>query len=417
MRAGGLGAAAAALAGTPACSVPTGSTGRQMTLWYWTSGLSDKVVGEARRKFTAVDLRPVQIGGYFRSKLLTNMAGRAYVPDITGLKGEDMASYHANADQFMDLRALGADALADRYLPWKWRECITSQGRMIGFPIDVGPTAHYYRPDVFERAGLPTEPDDVAAQMSSWDTYFAAGRRLRKKVPGASMILGMTDVFQYAIGQSTERFVDKDKHFIGDGEHVRHAWDLAVRAKRMGITSHLRPGSPDQTAALAKGRLPSQLNPSWWSADLKLSAPGSKGKWRVARMPGGPANYGGSFLAITKYCRKPEQAFEIITWLLDADNQTRGFTDAGLFPSTPASYTHKAMRAPDPFFGGQVTVDVFGPAAEKIPVAYNSPYDVAVSQPIRDEIVNINDLGKDPDDAWRDAMSKVRRIADHLGVS
>ena len=44
------------------------------------------------------------------------------------------------------------------------------------------------------------------------------------------------------------------------------------------------------------------------------------------------------------------------------------------------------MREPDPFFGGQVTIDVFGPAAQKIAVAYNSPYDFALGQPVKDEI-------------------------------
>ncbi|MGW2944053.1 sugar ABC transporter substrate-binding protein, partial [Streptomyces sp. NPDC001226] len=88
-----------------------------------------------------------------------------------------------------------------------------------------------------------------------------------------------------------------------------------------------------------------------------------------------------------------------------------------LFPSTPASYGLGQLREPDPFFGGQVTMDVFGPAAQKIAVAYNSPYDVALGQPIKDEIKNVGVLGKDPKKAWSDAMSKCRRIAEHLGVS
>jgi cellobiose transport system substrate-binding protein len=77
----------------------------------------------------------------------------------------------------------------------------------------------------------------------------------------------------------------------------------------------------------------------------------------------------------------------------------------------------KKLREPDAFFGDQVTMDVFGPAAQNIPVAFNSPYDIALSTPINDELRNFSVLGKDPDKAWRDAMSKCRRIADHLGVS
>jgi cellobiose transport system substrate-binding protein len=75
------------------------------------------------------------------------------------------------------------------------------------------------------------------------------------------------------------------------------------------------------------------------------------------------------------------------------------------------------VRVPDPFFGGQDTMDIFGPAAQKITVAYNSPFDIALGQPLKDEIKNVGVLGKDPKKAWSDAMSKCRRISDHLGVS
>lgn len=417
LRAGLATTAAATLGGTTAgCSVPSGSTGRNMTLWYWTGGLSDKVVADAKTRFTGVSLKPAQIGGYFKSKLLTTMAGRSYVPDITGLKGEDMASYLPNAGQFVDLRTLGAEKLKGEYLPWKWAEGCTPDGRMVGFPIDTGPVAHYYMPAVFDRAGLPTDPADVAREMNTWDAYLAAGERLKRKVRGAYLLIDALTVYQYMLAQSTKRYVDKERHFIGDHEHVRRAWDTAIEAYRRGLCSKYQSGTPDSNAAIEKGLLPSQLGASWAAGDLKLTVPKTSGKWRVAAMPGGAANNGGSFLAITKYCREPEQAFEIITWLVNPANQARGFTDATLFPSTPASYRQKAMRAPDPFFGGQVTIDVFGPAAKEIPVAYHSPYDYTLDQVVSDQLRAVNALDKNPDRAWKDAMSKCRRIAEHMGV-
>ena len=49
------------------CSVPNGSTGRNMALWYWSGGLSDKVVADAKTRFdTDVSLQATQIGGYFK---------------------------------------------------------------------------------------------------------------------------------------------------------------------------------------------------------------------------------------------------------------------------------------------------------------------------------------------------------------
>ncbi|MER6122446.1 substrate-binding domain-containing protein [Streptomyces sp. NPDC001795] len=419
LRAGLAGTAATTLGGLASgCAVPTGSTGRNMVLWYWDGGLGDTVVEKARARYDrTVNLQAIKIGGYYRSKLITTMAGRAHIPDIAGLKGEDMASYLPDADQFVDLRTLGAQKYKSQYLPWKWDQGIADDGTMVGFPIDCGPVAHFYQYDVFRKAGLPYEPADVSRELDTWERFFAAGEQLKKRIPGTCLLTDVNAVFENAVQQGSKRYVDKDRHFIGDQEHVRAAWALAVEAKRRGIVSNLVNGTPDQLSAIQDGKLPSQLGASWATNDIKSGVPNTKGKWRVADMPVRPSNNGGSFLSITKACREPERAFEIITWILDAPNQAQGFVDAGLFPSTPASYGLEQLREPDPFFGGQVTMDVFGPAAQKIAVAYNSPFDVALGQPVKDEIKNVGVLGKDPKKAWSDAMSKCRRIADHLGVS
>ncbi|MER5755526.1 substrate-binding domain-containing protein [Streptomyces sp. NPDC002088] len=419
LRAGLGGTAATALGGlATGCAVPTGSTGRNMVLWYWDGGLGDTVVKKTEARYdSTVDLQAIKIGGYYRSKLITTMTGRARIPDIAGLKGEDMASYLPNSDQFVDLRTLGADKYKSQYLAWKWEQGTADDGSMIAFPIDCGPVAHLYQYEVFRKAGLPYEPDDVTKELNTWEKYFAAGAQLKKRLPGTFLLTDINGVFDNVVNQGTKRYVDKDRHFIGDQEHVRDAWALSLEAKRQGLLSSLVTGTPDQISATVDGKLPSQLGASWATYDLKSGMAKTKGKWRIAQMPVRPANNGGSFLSITKACREPERAFEIITWMMNAANQAQGYIDAGLFPSTPAAYDLKQLRAPDPFFGGQITTDIFGPAAQRIAVAYNSPYDIALGQPIKDEIKNVGVLGKDPKKAWSDAMSKCRRIAKHLGVS
>ena len=80
------------------------------------------------------------------------------MPDITGIKGEDIASFLPNADRFLDLNTLGADKIASQYLDWKLKQGQTQDGKLIGFPIDIGPTALFYREDLFAKAGLPSDP-------------------------------------------------------------------------------------------------------------------------------------------------------------------------------------------------------------------------------------------------------------------
>ncbi|HEX6360705.1 extracellular solute-binding protein [Actinophytocola sp.] len=411
-------AAGAAAACSTSTSGGSGGGANAMDMWYWTDGLSEKVVGDAAKKFTQVSLKAQQIGGNFKEKLVTTMAsGSDFIPDITGIKGEDFASFTPQADRFQNLLDLGADKIAGEYLEWKWKKGMTKDGKMIGFPIDIGPTALFYRRDMFEKAGLPTEPDQVTAQMSTWEDYFTAGTQLKGAVPGAFMVSEAWAIFNIAVGQGDTRYVDENEKFVADQDHIRKAWDLATQTIKLGIDAKSQANTPDWNAGLTNGNLSSLTGAAWVAIDIKTAAASSTGLWGVAQGPGGTANIGGSFLAITKECEKPDVAFEIIKWILSPDNQARGFTDSALFPSTPATYKMSALTNPDPFFADQVTIDVLGPAAEEIPVQYESPHDQEISAPFQTELTNVESQGKDPDQAWSDAVAEAKKIAERVGVS
>lgn len=396
-------------------SKSSGSGSKEIALWYWAGGLSDKVVADAVTRFASqTTIKASVIGGDFKQKLTTTLAAGRSVPDITGIKGEDIAALLPQSKQFVDLNTLGADKLAAQYLPWKWKQGSTQDGKLIGFPIDIGPTALFYREDLFAQAGLPTKPEEVSAQMSTWDTYFAAMRTLRAKVPKSFPINNLTSVFGVAVGQHTVRFVDSGNKFVGDQDHIRAAWDTSLKALTLDLDAKINDNS--WNAAIATGTIATEVGAAWHALDIANAGPDTKGMWRVAATPGGPANIGGSFLAIPAAAGNPELAFQVITWMLNPENQGRGFTDAALFPSAPAAYQLPALTAADPFFGGQVTIDVFGPAAEKIPIAYEAPSNAAIAAVYYNELLKV-ETGKDAGQAWTDAVEQARQVAQKQGVS
>ncbi|MET9684984.1 ABC transporter substrate-binding protein [Streptomyces coeruleorubidus] len=416
LQAAALTAAASGL--TVACGNGSGSAGskngKNLTLWYWGGALSDKVVAEAKTHFSKeVKLTVASIGGDFKSKLTTTLAAGTSVPDITGIKGEDMAAFLPNAGRFLDLNDLGFKEVSSKYLDWKTKLARTEDGKQIGFPIDIGPTALFYRADLFDKAGLPTDPDKVAAQAGTWEDYFALGTELRKKLPGTYLVNNISSVFDMVVGQGTERFIDRDNRFIGDQDHIRKAWTTAVRPYTLGLDAKINDNT--WNAAIGKS-LTTELGAAWHALDIEQAAPGTKGNWRVCAMPGGPANQGGSYLALPKQCRNPEEAFKIISWILSPENDARGFADAAIFPAAPAAYSMPAMTGGDPFFGGQKVIEVFGPAAKAIPASYEAPADAAVMAPFKTGLTSIEARGVKPDDAWEDAVAQAKQIARRQGV-
>jgi cellobiose transport system substrate-binding protein len=396
-------------------SKSSGSGSKDIALWYWAGGLSDKVVADSVTHFASqATIKSSVIGGDFKQKLTTTLAAGRSVPDITGIKGEDIAALLPQAKQFVDLNTLGADKLQSQYLTWKWKQGSTQDGKLIGFPIDIGPTGLFYRADLFEKAGLPSKPEDVSSQLSTWDAWFEAGVTLHKALPKSFPVATASGIFGTAIGQNTIRFIDSSNKFVGDQDHIHTAWNTALKPLQLGIDAKINDNS--WNAAVANGTVAAEVGAAWHALDISSAAPDTKGKWRVAANPSGPANIGGSFLAIPAKSGNPQLAFQIITWLLDADNQGRGFTDAALFPSMPDAYKLPALTGPDAFFGGQVTIDVFGPAAEKIPIAYEAPADAAVAVPYYNELLKV-ETGKDANQAWTDAVSQAKQIAQKQGVS
>ncbi|MGC4943210.1 extracellular solute-binding protein [Kribbella sp. DT2] len=414
------GGAAAATTGLTGCG--SGSSlgaADELSLWAWTGSVNDDLVAQAAKGIPGapgMKISLTRIGGDYNTKLLTSLAGKSMVPDIVGLN-DDVATYFPNADQFVDLNELGADKFKDQFLEWKWKLGITPENRMMAYPMDTGPTALFYRTDIFQRAGLPTDPGEVAAAAGNWDAYIQLGKKLKQGVPGSAITDNITSVFRYRLAQLPNRYMTPEGQYTGADDHIKQAWDLAVQVAKEGLSAGAQDGSTDANAVVTNGQLAAFVGAVWWAQlGPKNAAPKTKGNWRVTPAPGGPGNRGGSFLAITKYCKNPEAAFAFITWLESAKNQAQSFLDPVLFPSTPASYDDPKLSNPDDFFGGQKIVDVFADSAQKYPGTYLSPYDTIISDALTSELVNVEIGAKSSDQAWRDAQHRIDRELTRAGV-
>jgi cellobiose transport system substrate-binding protein len=415
-----LGWGAAAVAACAGCSrggTTQAAESGETLLWCWPGGLSDKVLAAAKQQFAGQTTLTVKIvEGDYKQQLVAALDKGKDVPAIAGIKGEDIASLLPRADRFTDLNTLGAGDVRADYLTWKWQQGSTFDGELIGFPIDIGPTGMFYRPELFERAGLPTTPAAVDAAIPDWAAFLAVGKRLVKAQPGVSFVASGTQVFAVCINQASKRFVDEGNHFVGDQEHVRRAWDFGVGVSRQGIGAGVQSDDPKWATGIAQGRFAVELGAAWHAQDLEQVAPGTSGKWRVAGASAAGANSGGSFLAIPAGATHKDQAFAVIKWLLDPDNQAAAFSDMGLFPSTPGAYKMPALTAPDKFFGGQRTVDVFGASAQKAHRVYEAPADAALGDLYAKELQRV-EAGKNPDTAWTDVTAAARALATKLGVN
>ncbi|HEV2528813.1 MAG TPA: extracellular solute-binding protein [Thermomicrobiales bacterium] len=408
------------LAATPllltGCTVPAQFRSRSdpdaVTLWYWNRSIEPELFRQYERDHPGVRIDDQIIGGDYSAKLRTVLAGQTAIPDIVAFN-DNIATYFRAEEQFADLYEYGLGEVENQYLGWKWGAGVTPSGKLMGFPMDTGPIALFYRADLFEQAGLPSDPDEVSARMSTWEDFYAAGQQLQSAIPGTFLLDSANEVYISSLRQSADYYVTRDDLYIGDGESVRRSWNLGVQAAQLGVVARTNTFTSDWSAAATTGALATFVNAVWMKAVLADSAADTAGRWRVAQAPGGAGNRGGSFLGVTQASQKKELAADIIRSIQSPAGQVVGYTSLDLYPAAPAALTDPALQQPEKFYGGQNTNEVFAIAAENVPDFYYSGADDVLHPIFTDEMTNVAILGKDPEQAWADAQSQVRREVRH----
>jgi len=389
----------------------------ELVMWYWNRSASPELLEQATAQIPGTDthLRADVIGTSFDTKLRTSLAGNAYIPDITYINSNN-ALYFTNEDLFLDLADLGADAVKGDFYEWKWNLGMTPKGRFCFFPLDIGPTGYFYRQDVFEQAGLPSSPDEVSAAITTWEDWIALGTELKGSAD-AFMVNDAQTVYEGFLNASPERYFDVDDTALyrAEGSAVRQAWDVTVAAIQAGLTARIpRDRGTDQNASWASGRTAGHIGAAWWTQILEESAPDTAGAWRLASQPVRPGNNGGSFAALPHTCKDPEAALAFITWITSPQNQALAYEDVQLFPSTPDSFADLSYAGS--FYGDQDPLDFFSTAAESVPTSFISAWETLIGGSFTFELTNVETGGKDPEQAWEDALAQAERVLTKRGV-
>lgn len=190
---------------------------------------------------------------------------------------------------------------------------------------------------------------------------------------------------------------------------MKTAWDTAVKASQMKLSANVNTSSSEWNAAMNNGRVASFVGAVWMKEILMQAAPDTTGKWRVARAPGGDGNNGGSFLAIMKTSKYPQEAFDVMKYIQNPENQVQSFKKINLFPSAKDALDAPVMKEPEEFFGNQATGEVFSESARNVKPAYFGGKFANVNGIVNRELSSVALQGKNPDKAWADALARVKK--------
>lgn len=315
------------------------------------------------------------------------------------------------ADRFIDFGEVdGVDE--GSFLTWKWEQATTAENKTIGLGTDIGPMAICYRKDLFRKAGLPTDRDEVAALwFSDWRKYLDVGERYMRNAPdGTAFVDSAADVYNGSVNSFPVRYHGRENEPIyKNSPAVDTAWGLAMRAAASGMTARLQQFTPEWDEGFADGDFATVVCPSWMLGYIQAKA-GEKAedKWDVATAPK-PANWGGSFLVVPSAGEHTAEAARLATWLTAPEQQAKLFEKRGSFPSSLAAYDlPQVAEARHPYFNDAPIGEIFSVAARSIPRLVLGPNDQPIQQRITDVgILRVERQGVPPQEAWRAAMKEI----------
>lgn len=265
----------------------------------------------------------------------------------------------------------------------------TKEGMIFAIPHDVHPVALAFRHDLFHEAGADLIDADGRSMAPTWrdlqqkcvafQRYWRArGYRTRHamRLPQANAEVLLPMLLQ----QHIELIDANGRIRLNEPVVARTMADyvgMVVGADAIGDDSAAN--SAMEYADLAEGNVCALLMPDWKLAYAKELAPQLAGKLRLIPLPRFAADdeptvsYGGTYVAIPRTSRHPDEAWKMIQWLYFSPAALARRRELGILPPIWREWEKPEYHQPDPFLGGQKGLELYASLAPHVPPTSSSP--------------------------------------------
>ena len=346
-----------------------------------------------------------------RDNLNTRLAAGSGLSDIEAVEVDWLPELKQYPDQFVDL---ASDSVKDRWVSWKTEQATTSDGKLIGYGTDIGPEAICYRSDLFAKAGLPTDRDEVSAALGgSWDDYFALGEKFTAK-SDVPWMESAGAIYQAMVNQVPNAYENADGTIIAtENAEVKALYDKVLAASAKGLSANLAQWSDDWTGSFQRDGFATRVCPSWMLGVIEGNAAGVKG-WDIANtFPGGGGNWGGSFLTVPTQGKNPDAAKKLADWLTAPEQQIKAFKSKGTFPSQQAALASTELTGTtNAFFNNAPTGKIFSERAQAVKVVpFKGAKYSGINDAMQQAIARVDiDKTDTAESSWEKFVSAVKAL-------
>ena len=274
----------------------------------------------------------------------------------------------------------------------------TSRGRTFAVPHDVHPVALAYRRDLIEEMGI-----DVS-KIETWDDFAEVGRRITSDTNGDGVVdhyaidlpMAQVDSLLALMLQRGTGLFDEAGEVSFDSDVAADTICWYVR-QTVGPERIAFPAGWGQTLSktMLDGLVLFYVTPDWRSKQFEVDVPGLAGKMALMPLPswepGGRrvSTWGGTGLAITKACERPDLAWELAKFLyLDKDALAERFKDTNIIPPLKAAWNLPEFDEPNEFFSGVELGRFYADMAPDTPPDFVAAYGLLASGKLSEVLID-----------------------------
>jgi cellobiose transport system substrate-binding protein len=359
--------------------------------------------------------------GKYTTALTQHIAAGSGAGDVVAIEEGAIVNFLQAPDKFVNFQEHGSNEMKGNWLDWKYNQATTADGKTtIGLGTDVGGLAMCYRKDLFKKAGLPTERDQVSALWPTWAEYMETGKKYLAKAPAKSKFLDSgtntynSILMQVAGTDPGYTYFDKSNNLVFDtNPAVKSAWDTTNQLLSAGLSANLKSFTPEWNAAFKSGAFATIACPAWMTGYIKGQAgDAASGKWDIASVPGGSGSWGGSFLAVPTQSKNQAAAIDLAKFLSNPAGQLAAFKAAGNLPSSPQDHQDPALLdSKNPYFSDAPIGAIFTKGAASLKPVYLGPKNQAVRDAIENDLRSVEQGKRTSDQAWQQAIKNAKAAA------
>lgn len=357
----------------------------EVTVWAWQpvwDGINNsKLLDAFKAEYPDIKVNSIVYGtGDVYQNLQIALTAGTGAPDVALIEDSHIG-------QFVDLGGLvdmtdRVKSYTGQVVPYKFEQ-ITKEGKVYGMPWDVGPVVTYYRRDVFQKAGLPTDPDAVSKLVATWDDYLKLCQTILEKTKLACFESSKANndarLYEMMLWQQGLGYTNSKGEISVDSAANIATLETLGKFWTAGVTADQKPWTDGWYADFASTDKPvaTHVEAAWMGGNYKgWIAPKTGGNWGVALMPAfkadqvRSANDGGSTFVIPDQSKNKDAAWAFIKFMVGSpENSNKLYTASDIFPGLTSAYTHDLFSQPDKFFADQVIGKVYVSVAKQIPSA------------------------------------------------